>query len=239
MPATTSSRCGSHSPRAEREDLADLGRDAASALQSALTCWRPGERDLDIQARCAAHLEAAGADAPVLIVGGDDRLERYRHPMAVGAPVRRLVMAVVVARRGGLHVAATRFAAAAAARSRLCQPAPPGAGHRGRRAVGLPRRARLTAPHWPRSMPGTLALARPANGLATTRAGRSASPSASSSSPRIRPSSRWYREPIARRSRDRLEPEPAGRRQDRGHLPGDRQRRAGARDLCAGLAGGT
>ncbi len=99
---------------AEREDLADLGRDAASALQSALTCWRPGERDLDIQARCAAHLEAAGADAPVLIVGGDDRLERYRHPMAVGAPVRRLVMAVVVARRGGLHVAATRFAAAAA-----------------------------------------------------------------------------------------------------------------------------
>jgi Xaa-Pro dipeptidase len=98
---------------AEREDLADLGAEAAAALQSALTCWRPGERDLDIQARCAARLEAAGADAPVLIVGGDDRLERYRHPMAIGAPVRRLVMAVVVARRGGLHVAATRFAAAA------------------------------------------------------------------------------------------------------------------------------
>ncbi|MGO8961015.1 MAG: M24 family metallopeptidase [Streptosporangiaceae bacterium] len=98
---------------AEQEDLADLGRDAANALQSALACWQPGECDLDIQARCAARLEAAGADAPVLIVGGDERLARYRHPMAVGAPVRRLVMAVVVARRGGLHVAATRFAAAA------------------------------------------------------------------------------------------------------------------------------
>jgi Xaa-Pro dipeptidase len=98
---------------AEQADLADLGLVAATALQSALTSWRPGERDLDIQARCAAQLEAAGADAPVLIVGGDDRLERYRHPMAVGAPVRRLVMAVVVARRGGLHVAATRFATAA------------------------------------------------------------------------------------------------------------------------------
>ena len=97
---------------AERDDLADLGHDAAAALQSALISWQPGERDLDIQARCAAHLEAAGADAPVLIVGGDDRLERYRHPMAVGAPVSRLVMAVVVARRGGLHVAATRFATA-------------------------------------------------------------------------------------------------------------------------------
>jgi antitoxin VapB len=97
----------------EQEDLSDLGEAAAAALQSALICWRPGERDLDIQARCAAQLESAGADAPVLIVGGDDRLKRYRHPMAVGAEVRELVMAVVVARRGGLHAAATRFATAA------------------------------------------------------------------------------------------------------------------------------
>jgi Xaa-Pro aminopeptidase len=97
----------------EQDDLADLGRDTAAALQAALSSWRPGERDLDIQARCAAQLEAAGADAPVLIVGGDDRLARYRHPMAIGAPVERLVMAVAVARRAGLHVAATRFAAAA------------------------------------------------------------------------------------------------------------------------------
>src|SRR6202042_1922826 len=44
----------------EREDLADLGQAAAAALQSALIDWRPGERDLDIQARCAAELEAAG-----------------------------------------------------------------------------------------------------------------------------------------------------------------------------------
>jgi Xaa-Pro dipeptidase len=94
----------------EQDELADLGRAAADALQSALLSWRPGERDLDIQGRCAAQVEGAGADVPVLIVGGDDRLARYRHPMAVGAPVSHLVMAVVVARRGGLHVAATRFA---------------------------------------------------------------------------------------------------------------------------------
>jgi hypothetical protein len=48
----------------------------------------------------------------VLIVGGDDRVRRFRHPMAAGVPVRQLVMAVVVARRGGLHAAATRFASA-------------------------------------------------------------------------------------------------------------------------------
>lgn len=97
---------------AEVDDLAELGHDAAHALQSALTGWQPGERDLDLQARCAALIEAAGADAPVLIVGGDDRLASYRHPMAIGAPVLRLAMVVVVARRHGLHVALTRFASA-------------------------------------------------------------------------------------------------------------------------------
>jgi len=98
---------------AEVADLEDLGADAAHAVQAALASWRPGERDLDIQARCAAHLEAAGADAPVLIVGGDDRVRRYRHPMAVGAPVHELAMVVLVARRAGLHVALSRFAAVA------------------------------------------------------------------------------------------------------------------------------
>jgi Xaa-Pro dipeptidase len=97
---------------AEQADLRELGADTAAALESALAAWRPGERDTDIQARCAAYLEARGADAPVLIVGGDERAERYRHPMAAGLPVRRLAMAVAVARRGGLHAAATRFASA-------------------------------------------------------------------------------------------------------------------------------
>jgi Xaa-Pro aminopeptidase len=97
---------------AEQDDLRALGADAAAALEDALKAWSPGERDLDIQARVAAAVEARGADAPVLIVGGDDRVRRYRHPMAAGAPVRHLAMAVVVARRGGLHAAATRFASA-------------------------------------------------------------------------------------------------------------------------------
>jgi Xaa-Pro dipeptidase len=97
---------------AEQDDLRALGTDAAQALEAALTAWSPGERDLDIQARVAAALEARGADTPVLIVGGDDRVRRYRHPMAAGVPVRHLAMAVVVARRAGLHAAATRFACA-------------------------------------------------------------------------------------------------------------------------------
>ncbi len=97
---------------AERDDLRALGHDAADALQQALLGWQPGDTDYEIAGRVNGRLAATGADAPVLIVGGDERLEQYRHPLSVGAPMHRVVMAVVVARRGGLHVAATRFASA-------------------------------------------------------------------------------------------------------------------------------
>ncbi|MFJ6135769.1 M24 family metallopeptidase [Kitasatospora sp. NPDC092286] len=93
----------------EQDALRALGTDATAAVEDALDDWRPGDRDRDVQAAIAAGVERAGADAPVLIVGGDERL-RHRHPLAVGAPLHRTVMAVLVARRGGLHVALTRFA---------------------------------------------------------------------------------------------------------------------------------
>jgi hypothetical protein len=57
----------------------------------------------------SAALEAEGASAVCLIVGGDERLRTLRHPLAVGDVVSDALMAVVVAKRAGLHVAATRL----------------------------------------------------------------------------------------------------------------------------------
>ncbi len=97
---------------AERERLAALAVDAAAALEDALRAWEPGERDFDVQARVASNLERVGAFGACLIVGGDTRVEQFRHPLAAGEAMSRLVMAVVVAERHGLHAAATRFACA-------------------------------------------------------------------------------------------------------------------------------
>jgi Xaa-Pro dipeptidase len=96
----------------ERQRLEAVAIDAAAALEGALRSWRPGELDREIQARVAEGLERVGAFGACLIIGGDDRVERFRHPLAAGEPVRHLVMAVVVAERHGLHAAATRFASA-------------------------------------------------------------------------------------------------------------------------------
>ncbi len=104
---------------AEQQQLRSLGHDAAVAVQRALRAWRSGETDLAVAARIAAQVEAVGAQAPVLLVGGDERLRRFRHPVAAGRPLHETVMAVLVASRDGLHVALTRYAAAGQVDERL------------------------------------------------------------------------------------------------------------------------
>ncbi len=100
---------------AERADMRFLGALVAFALEEALDGWNPGtSTDFDIAARVSANLERYGAHAVCLIVGGDERLRTFRHPLAIGDVLHDAVMAVVVARRGGLHVAATRTAVVSA-----------------------------------------------------------------------------------------------------------------------------
>ncbi len=99
----------------ERDDLRALGAQAARALEVGVDAWRPGvTSDFEIAAAISGELERCGAKAVCLIVGGDERLRRVRHPLAIGAVVHEALMAVVVARRGGLHVAATRTAVTSA-----------------------------------------------------------------------------------------------------------------------------
>lgn len=96
---------------ADLDELRFLGALAGHALGTGIESWHPGvSTDFDVAAVVSAELERHGAKAVCLIVGGDERLRELRHPLAIGRTVDDAVMAVVVARRGGLHVAATRIA---------------------------------------------------------------------------------------------------------------------------------
>jgi hypothetical protein len=93
----------------ERDELRELGSLVGEALGAGVDSWRPGvSTDFDIASVISGVLESQGAKAVCLIVGGDDRLRAFRHPLAVGAVVHDALMVVVVAKRAGLHVAATR-----------------------------------------------------------------------------------------------------------------------------------
>lgn len=95
---------------AEQEELRELGSLAGRALGEGVESWRPGvTTDRDVAAIISQVLVSHGATPVCLIVGGDERLRRYRHPLAVGAVVNDALMAVLVAKRAGLHVAATRI----------------------------------------------------------------------------------------------------------------------------------
>jgi antitoxin VapB len=95
---------------AEQDELRELGALVGVALGAGIDAWRPGvTTDFDVASVISATLEASGAKAVCLIVGGDERLRRFRHPLAVGQVINDAIMAVVVARRRGLHVAATRI----------------------------------------------------------------------------------------------------------------------------------
>jgi hypothetical protein len=56
-----------------------------------------------------ALLADEGARLPVILVAADERISRFRHPIATSNQIRSRVMVVVVAERWGLHVAATQF----------------------------------------------------------------------------------------------------------------------------------
>lgn len=96
---------------AELDELRSLGALVGHALGTGIESWHPGvSTDFDVAAVVSAELERHGAKAVCLIVGGDERLRELRHPLAIGETIDDAVMAVVVARRGGLHAAATRIA---------------------------------------------------------------------------------------------------------------------------------
>lgn len=95
---------------AECDDLRDLGALVGEALSVGIDSWRPGiSTDFEIAGAISEVLETRGAKAVCLIVGGDERLRSFRHPLAIGEVIHDAAMAVVVARRAGLHVAATRI----------------------------------------------------------------------------------------------------------------------------------
>ena len=132
----------------------------------------------------AARCERAGIVPVCLIVGGDDRLERFRHPLADGSPMHRQAMAVLVGMRHGLHVALTRHVSAGPPGGALATYARRGAADRDGRARRLlrdrpdvRRRARTA---WPRPTAT-------GGGRSTGRAARSATASASSRSRPPRP----------------------------------------------------
>ncbi|MEZ6056098.1 MAG: M24 family metallopeptidase [Planctomycetaceae bacterium] len=92
----------------ETSALKELGRDLAHALEATARHCEPGETESEIAGQIAHRLTHHQATPVQLQVAGDGRRARFRHWAHSDTPVRRFVTLSAVARRQGLHVAATR-----------------------------------------------------------------------------------------------------------------------------------
>lgn len=94
----------------EKERYRALGRDAAAALDEAIRAVKPGDTEFEIASRLDAACRARGGLAVVNLVGTDERISQFRHPLPTQKRLDKYAMIVVCMRRGGLIVAGTRLA---------------------------------------------------------------------------------------------------------------------------------
>ncbi len=81
---------------------------AAAAMREAALAVRPGMTENDVAAQLVAASRRRGAAAIVTLVGGDERITRYRHPLPTAKAIERYAMLVLCFRYHGLVTALTR-----------------------------------------------------------------------------------------------------------------------------------
>lgn len=97
--------------RGEQERFRRLGRDAARALGEAVRAAKPTWTERELAGAIAEEALAQGISPLVLLVAGEERIFKFRHPLPKDRPLGRLCMAVLCGRRGGLVADLTRVRA--------------------------------------------------------------------------------------------------------------------------------
>lgn len=93
----------------ELERFRSLGKDASECLEQVCRELRPGMTELDIGAVLLEKLYRLNIRAIVLLVGSDDRVIKFRHPVASTRKVEKYVMIGLCAERYGLIAPTSRF----------------------------------------------------------------------------------------------------------------------------------
>jgi Xaa-Pro aminopeptidase len=94
----------------EIERYRQLARDATEALSETLDAAEPSMSELEVAAIAAGALLRRGIDPALVLVGGAERVERYRHPRPTEAVIGDRASVVICARRAGLYANLTRHA---------------------------------------------------------------------------------------------------------------------------------
>ncbi|CQR53647.1 MULTISPECIES: M24 family metallopeptidase [Haloferax] len=96
---------------ADIEAYRELGRDAASAVERVCRELAPGDTEHEVASGLKVTLSAMGIEAPVVLVGGARRVQKYRHYTPKQEELGDYALVSVTAQRGGLYASCTRTVA--------------------------------------------------------------------------------------------------------------------------------
>ena len=89
----------------------ELGRDTAAAVETVCRDLDPGDTERAVAGRLTGALVERSIAAPVVLVGGAERAQRYRHYTPSDAELGGYALVSVTGRRAGLHASCTRTVA--------------------------------------------------------------------------------------------------------------------------------
>lgn len=95
----------------ERDRYRQLAEESAQAMTAALVGAKPDWSETRLAGEGARELWSRGIHPTLVMVAGEDRLERHRHPFPSQSRLERRAMMVFCARRHGLYANLTRFVA--------------------------------------------------------------------------------------------------------------------------------
>ena len=89
--------------------LRSISSDASDALNQALEVIEPSDSEVDVAGEIAEQLWQRNLEPVVLLVAGQERIHKYRHPLPTQVEIGEMVMGVICARRKGLIASITRI----------------------------------------------------------------------------------------------------------------------------------
>ena len=93
----------------EIERYRQLGVEAAQAMEDVCLGFEAGDSELHIAAALSYECRKRKILPLVNLVGGDDRIVRYRHPLPTENQVHKTMLMALTGRRQGLHISLTRL----------------------------------------------------------------------------------------------------------------------------------
>jgi Xaa-Pro dipeptidase len=99
----------------ERDRYRRAGADAAAAMVACLRDLHPEHSETEAAAELAREARRRGFFPPVVLVAGEERQKRHRHPLPTSAELGRHALLAITAEREGLHVSLTRIVSFGAA----------------------------------------------------------------------------------------------------------------------------